>query len=511
MESTSMRLARIAAVTSLLILAQAAYGSCTLRFTSPANGATVNTPSITVFGQGGADASQGDAGTVTATLNGAAFFNYSGSFTAAVTFLQSRGAPVTLRPGLNFLSVTGSVGGCSANDSMTVMYSPDITLNKNKGNPGDNLTCDAPGKAQGNPINIAIGNKYQEESDYTGMGIYPIRFSRSYNSVDGYWRHNYSARLRISANTLTLVKRDGNESRFTVSGSTITSELSELGKISQDGTNWIYLSPAQERFKFDNLGRLISTTSPQGQTHALSYSSSTVTVVDDFGHTLTLTQDDRGQPLTMNTAGTSVTYNYDNVSRLISLTKVQSSATQNRTFHYENTSYPRFLTGITDESGVRYATWAYDSQGRAISSEHAGAVEKITLTYNSDGSTTITNELGKKTTYRFQNIQGVRHVVAIEGQPSANCPSSNSAFTYDTRGLLKSKTDNKGYVTTYDYNTRGLESSRTEASGTPQARTITTTWHSDFFAPIAVVEPHQTTNYTYDPQGRQISQTVTPH
>ena len=180
-----------------------------------------------------------------------------------------------------------------------------------------------------------------------------------------------------------------------------------------------------------------------------------------------------------------------------------------RRYHYTNPN-PKLLTGITDERGVRYATWSYDDQGRAISSEHANGAEKVTLSYNADGSTTVTNELGKQTVYRFQTIQGVRRITAIEGEPSANCPASNAQYSYDERGLLKTKTDNKGHLTTYTYNDRGLEVARTEAAGTAQARTVTTEWHPDWFLPVTVTEPDRITRYTYDDQGRQLSQTVTP-
>ncbi|WP_345945801.1 RHS repeat domain-containing protein, partial [Pseudomonas sp. dw_358] len=64
----------------------------------------------------------------------------------------------------------------------------------------------------------------------------------------------------------------------------------------------------------------------------------------------------------------------------------------------------------------------------------------------------------------------------MTGEPSDNCPASNSTYTYDDRGQVLTKTDAKGFITTYTYNDRGLEASHTEASGTPQARTTTTTW-----------------------------------
>ena len=71
------------------------------------------------------------------------------------------------------------------------------------------------------------------------------------------------------------------------------------------------------------------------------------------------------------------------------------------------------------------------------------------------------------------------------------------------------QTDAKGFVTTYTYNDRGLETTRTQASGTPQARTTTTTWHATFNLPLTVTEGGQVTTYTYDTQGRQTSRTQT--
>ncbi|WP_241492034.1 RHS repeat protein [Pseudomonas sp. TTU2014-080ASC] len=101
---------------------------------------------------------------------------------------------------------------------------------------------------------------------------------------------------------------------------------------------------------------------------------------------------------------------------------------------------------------------------------------------------------------------GNKFQLETDYQPSGNttlsfCPNSNSTFTYDNRGLLKTKLDKKGNLTTYDYNERDLEISRTEAAGTPQARTITTEWHPTLFLPVSITEPNQITSYTYNTQG----------
>jgi YD repeat-containing protein len=154
---------------------------------------------------------------------------------------------------------------------------------------------------------------------------------------------------------------------------------------------------------------------------------------------------------------------------------------------------------------VRFATWTYDDQGRAISSQHSGAAGLTQVAYNSDGSSSVTNELGKTTVYRYQQIGGVKRVIAIEGQPSENCPASNTSCTYSDRGLILTRTDAKGLITAYTYNDRGLETSRTEASGTPLARTITTEWDPTRFLPTRIAEPGRTSVYSYDEQGRELS------
>ena len=204
-----------------------------------------------------------------------------------------------------------------------------------------------------------------------------------------------------------------------------------------------------------------------------------------------------------------ITYGYNAAKRLTSVIRAAGGQTTLRQFHYEDPRNNSWLTGITDERGVRYATWSYDDKGRAITSEHANGADHVGVAYNSDGTVSVTNELGKVAKYSFQYIKGVNRITAIQGEPSANCPNSNSTFTYDSNGLIKTKTDNKGHLTTYDYNARGLEISRTEASGTPQARTITTDWHPTLFLPAVVAEPDRITTYNYDDQGRQLSRSVT--
>ncbi|MES9888923.1 MAG: hypothetical protein ABW140_19135 [Candidatus Sedimenticola sp. 6PFRAG1] len=181
-----------------------------------------------------------------------------------------------------------------------------------------------------------------------------------------------------------------------------------------------------------------------------------------------------------------------------------------RLYHYEDNRFPGHLTGITDENGNRAATWSYDDQGRAISSEHGDGIDHHTVIYNADGSTTIINPLGKETTYHYEIIQGMPRVVRVEGAPTEHCEGANKSYSYDSSGFLISKTDWSGNTTTYTRSERGLELRRTEAAGTPEERTTITEWHPDFHKPIRVIEPGKTINFTYDEYGRLLTRQVQP-
>ena len=170
------------------------------------------------------------------------------------------------------------------------------------------------------------------------------------------------------------------------------------------------------------------------------------------------------------------------------------------------TQLPHALTGITDEASQRFATFSYESSGRAISTQHAGGADKVSLSYNG-ATTSVTDALLTSRTYGFQTILGVVRNTSIS-QPCTSCGLS-SATTYDANGNQQSKTDFNGRVTNYSYDlARNLETSRTEAYGTSKARTITTAWHSTFRLPTQIDEPGKRTTFTHDSNGNVLTKTV---
>ncbi|HTF97654.1 MAG TPA: DUF6531 domain-containing protein [Cellvibrio sp.] len=312
---------------------------------------------------------------------------------------------------------------------------------------------------------------------------------------------------------IQLIREDGSILNFGSNGNNQHSGTSgERGKLTSVAdaapTAWRYKAPNGEVEDYDANGKLLSITAGNGMKQELFY--------DAASGLLTRVKDSTNRELVFAYTGNQISsvavdgnkttsYTY-NAAGLIS--QVTRPDTTTRVYHYEDSRFPTYLTGITDERNKRYATWTYDAQGRAISSEHAGGADKTLLSFNADGSTTVTNSLNKQTIYRFEEIAGARRVVKVEGQPTASCAAANRDYTYTSEGWVASKTDWKGIKTTYQYNSLGQETSRTEAFGTPDARTITTEWHSTHYLKTKVTEPGKETTFSYDTNGRLVSQST---
>ncbi|MCE4070932.1 MULTISPECIES: RHS repeat domain-containing protein [Pseudomonas] len=396
--------------------------------------------------------------------------------------------------GLKYNAATGSCDSQSISQPKRELPSPAV-----------NPSCS--GKFAGNPLLISNGAKYQEFEDYKSPS--GIGFKRIYSTTTKSWSHNFSDRLVISDISLVVERENGQQISFTVSGTTLAPDSNSQGSLTRDGQAYVFSAPDGWKIIFDSSGNLTQKITPSGQSYIVQKSQSGISIGGALGESYTITEDQFGQPTSFATATYNLKYNYDALRRLVSVTK-NNAAIPSQTLAYADTRFPSYLTSIKDENGVVFASWTYDDKGRGLTSEHAGGAEHVAIAYNTDGSRTVTNGYGKKATYRFQVINGNSYITSIEGEPTPNCPASNSSFTYDAQGLMKTKTDAKGNITTYDYNDRGLETSRTEASGTPQARTVTTEWHPSLYLKTKVTEPDRITTYQYDTQGRQTGQTATP-
>ena len=361
-----------------------------------------------------------------------------------------------------------------------------------------------PGKA-GNPIDVRTGNKYQVVTDFETSGPDPLVFKRYYNSQDEgkrsltytRWRTSYDRRLLIASggNDIHVWRHTGRAWHFELdNGSWVSASGQEDSNLTltANGSDWdlTVLDGTVETYNSDGL--LTSIKQPNGYVQTVSYTSGRPsTVTDSYGRQISFTYEDvadkgavyRLQSVT-DPNGIVHSYAYgDTIGNLISVTRGDYGT---ETYHYENTKYLGYLTGITDERGVRFATWSYNDDGLAISSEHAGGAEKATITYNANGTRTVTNALGKETIYHITQTATGPRVSQVEGEPSANCLAADTSYAYDAKGYVNSITDAEGNVTSRSNDAKGRPLTITEGVGTAEERTTTYVWHGTFNKPTKI-------------------------
>ena len=162
-------------------------------------------------------------------------------------------------------------------------------------------------------------------------------------------------------------------------------------------------------------------------------------VTHSNGSTLRFTIDALNRVIGMqDPSGGQYSYNYDRpTDNLVSVTYPDQST---RTYLYNEPSnvpasfsLPHTLTGIIDENNNRFATYQYDAQGRAISTQHAGGADFVGVTFGTD-SNVVTDALGTSRAVNLQTVQGVVKSSGSSQPPGSGCPAASSAMTYDANG-----------------------------------------------------------------------------
>ena len=287
----------------------------------------------------------------------------------------------------------------------------------------------------------------------------------------------------------------------------------------------IYLNSGELR-QYDSSGKLtlITDRSPQYRQLAIVYTADdrVSEVIDQTGRALVFSYNADGLVETVTLLdGQQIHYQYATTpgdttnNPKFNLVKVTRQDLTERNYHYEDVDgqgsprYGNLLTGITDENGVRFATYTYDDAARVTSSEHADGAGRVELNYTKRAGenvnwsiTEVTTPLGEVVTYDVE--------AGVYRKPTAITDSRGSvSMTYDpARYWVSSKTDRAGHPTTYQYN--GLhEAQRTEAAGTPDERVIETDWNNGLNRVTERREPGKTTNFVYNTRGQMLSRTET--
>jgi YD repeat-containing protein len=411
----------------------------------------------------------------------------------------------------------------------------------------------------GNPIRPSSQEKVNTSVDYQGAGPDHLTFSRLYSSLlsknstwttFGSWLHNYQSNLQLGyfqsvpSDTAFAYHADGTTTVFAAkNGWSVDGidhdSLVELTDGSGNITGYRYTVGDGKRIElFDANGNLQSVTTLEGVTTQLTYSTSStpaavapgpgyvIGISTSFGRTLSLTYGSNGQISTLtDPTGAKIQYFYAGASSYVSntagtppqnLTTVTYPDGQSRIYYYNETAYAgtstgiSVLTGITDENGVRYATYTYDSLGRATTTTLAGNVGTYSISNASPGvQATVTDPLGTPRTYLYSDVNGYTLSTGISQPAGAGSSAASSSIAYDGSGNAVKRVDLDGNVSCYGYDTvRNLEVVRLEgltsgsscpssllsyvpAAGTPQ-RLIQTQWDPNWrlkareAAPLAV-------------------------
>lgn len=386
------------------------------------------------------------------------------------------------------------------------------------------------------------------------------------------WTHNYFKGLNVLAAQISLILSNAQSFIFkSVSGiwqpdADVKYTLTELKDAGGARTGWKVTTPDDTVETYSAIGDLLTITDRSGMGQTLAYSTCTTVsptcptptpdpdapfdglltkVTDSFGRRLNFTYNQMGQMVKVSLSSLSnpmlesntTQYSYDSNGNLKTVTYPDNST---KTYHYGGdageagnvsatpdigVTYTHALTGITDENNVRFATYKYDGSGKAVSTEHAGVVEKYGLTYLPDDPNTtgvidpvthITDPLNSVRSTHFKTVLGVLKPTGTDQPGGSGCSAASSAITYDANGNVESRTDYNGHKACYAYDlTRNLETKRVEglasvadcpsvlADGAvlpANARKTSTAWHPDWRLPVKVAEPKKLTTYVYNGQ-----------
>jgi len=408
--------------------------------------------------------------------------------------------------------------------------------------------------AVGNPIFIGTGKKYQQETDYIDARDPAFALRRHYDSrianspgnssvgiFGAGWSSSFEPRignLDAGASATRVMHRpNGHRYYFNPVDGRWVSNSNRRETLLQTATGWSYTTTGDVVESYDDTGRLLSLSYSDGRETSLAYDSQgrlvqAMTVTgESLGFTYTTgTHRDLVEFVTDHT-GRSWHYIYNPDDTLVSViypdgTPETDADNPLRQYHYENSAFPAALTGITDERGIRYASFDYDSKGRAVSSYHGSAEEaigRVDIDYNdsddySDSQVlrTVINSKGDSRVYTTVLQSGIAKLAGISAPDCAGCATDETRYTYDPdNGYLLSRIEN-GVTTRFgNHDARGNPGFMIEAQGAAQERRTDYTYDPRYFRKIrSITQPSvfsgasKVTTYDYDDFGNRTAETI---
>ena len=250
---------------------------------------------------------------------------------------------------------------------------------------------------------------------------------------------------------------------------TVTDAEGHVTRYTYDRTGNIltadYAGEQTETNTYNELGLLTTVTTAEGDTlYQYDDASRLISVTQPNGETVSYTYDSHGNRATMTYPnGKTVKYTYDDMNRLVSVKGVDGATTK-----YE---YDALGRRIATDGAKEDTVYAYDEVGNLVSQTTTGAYD-LALEYAYDLSGRMTQE-----------------------SRTENGVTLESVFTYDPLGQLTSFTRSDGQSETYTYDPVGNMTAKTKNG------VSTTMRYNAANQLIQSVTGNDTTKYTYDANG----------
>ncbi len=453
----------------------------------------------------------------------------NGVVTATLTTKQPGARTLRARGGQETIMTTGSVEFTAPLAGPAVQDESVVSSSSSGNQCSDCIGCSV-NNTQGNsggPINTRTGGYDYTVTDLsfvTSAG--ELNFVRTYASLatslptnlSPGWTHNQDMRLIFpddpggKPGVVLLKSRSANEYSFyeNADGTYEAAPGIRATLVRNSGTpvRYTVTDSNQNVYTFDENGKLTAFADPQG--HAWNYTYNASGNLDRISANngasyLTFGYDGQGRIISVTDhTGRHVSFHYDSAGDLRTATDVLG-----QTWTYSYDSAHRITQVIAPDQSVVERT-EYDSQGRAVR-QYDGEGNLVTeLTFNADGSTTITDGLGNQQTHTYDargTLVGKTDGVQAETtttygynfQPAKiiNAAGATLAMTWSADGVnLLSKTDPAGNTTHNTYDSLNNLTSTTD----PQGNTTTYTYDGKLLLSSKDALQGET-KYTYTPEG----------
>ncbi len=474
---------------------------------------------------------------------------------------------------------------------------------------GPTKACGGLGEAEpdagvGNPINVMNGNKYEQAVDLPELPAYPgLSLSRHYNSQArrdlpmGFgWYHNWNIRLYDTGQAIQIREGTGRSVIFRPQRVSLPNGQYEIRGVSANlSEGWVQQTLDRRQWLWHRGERVYAFERPQTTAQAplaeglallrrirpemATPKGNSQAGKPQPGEMLDLHYTPQHELLSVtNGQGNRLLFSYQQTRFGLPQVRVQTPMGEFQYFLDKQHNLREVLQ--PDGRRTRYSydarwqggdvhnltgkaeydrdthtfrpvsEWHYDTQDRAILSQHPGGVERISLQFDPAAplgnrtdlrvlgeshrpfTTILTNSLGQTTRYQWQLHGTDYRLLDVRGAGCASCGQVNRRYAYTPEGLIAevSDLDRQGeplHRVQYDYTPEGQLSVRIESARDVETR-ITRYHYEPVQLAATVTQPAQTVQrlssidtdsvlpgkshrwlYRYNPAGQTIAVTET--